>query len=401
MKFKQQLSKKNTNENQGKKLTSIFYLEDSILGKDFFLVPHYIAKNLNYDFDFVYPSWENNRNMPSKYREANLIPINSDSEFNFSVWKERNSIMYLVKNAKKIDFLFLIWINRRNLLLSLIYKILNKNGFCFIKGDLNENQLKGLEKSDNIFKKILSHIKEKLNDNIDIISCETEHSYSLIKNGALGKVISEKICLLSNSFDEEMRVDFKLNINKFEDKENIILVVGRIGNVIKNHEIIFNSLNNIDLEDWKIIFIGPVEEDFKLKVDEYFNDNPKNRTKIIFKGSVYSKKELWEYYNMSKVFLLTSISEGFPNVFPEALRFGCYIVTTNVSSANDITDNGRIGKIIDINSVTQLKHFFEEELLKDKIDLKTNYYEAIEFSEKHFLWNENISKIVASIEKNI
>ena len=401
MELKKGLIKVTSNEISRKKLTSLFYLEDSILGKDFFIVPLYLAKSLNYEFDFVYPSWEKNQNMPFEYRGANLIPIVSDSEFEFSLLKERQSIRYIIKNAKKIDFLFLVWLNKRNLLLTLIYKSLNRNGYCFIKGDLNENQLKVFEKSNTIFKNIWYRIKERLNNNIDTVSCETEHSFSLIKEGVLGKVISEKVCLLSNSFDEEMRIDFKLNVNKFEDKENVILVVGRIGTVQKNHEVILNALDNIDLSDWKVVFIGPVEEDFKLKVDGYLNDNPKNINKIIFTGSVYSKKELWEYYNKSKVFLLTSVFEGFPNVFPEALRFGCYIVTTNVSSANDITDNGRVGKIIDVNSVLQLKYFLEKELLIDKIDLRTNYYEAIKLSEKRFLWNNNISAIVAKIENNI
>ncbi len=72
------------------------------------------------------------------------------------------------------------------------------------------------------------------------------------------------------------------------------------------------------------------------------------------------KKELNEYYKRAKIFCFTSEVEGYPLVFPEASFFGNYIFTTDVGGAEDITEQGKYGKIIEQNNAYK----YTEELQK-------------------------------------
>ena len=374
-------------------VTSLFYLDESILNKDFFLAPLILAKKLSARFNFVYPRNKENNHYPKVYRDSNLIPITSDSEFEFSIWKERHTILYVVRNAKKINLLFLVWLNPRNLLLALIYKLLNGNGVCLIKGDMNPADYQ-LDVDRNFRKQsIKSYLKKKLYNNVDLLTCETKETFNLIKMGLFGKSMSDKVFLLPNGFDEETRIELKVEVYPFSQKENIILIVARIGDEVKNHEMILNSLSGLGIGDWKVIFVGNIEPSFKANIETFYRNNSGLSDSVIFVGPKYSKEDLWSYYNRSKVFLLTSHKEGFPNVFPEALRFGCFIITTCVSSSADVTDNGRVGKIIDINSDYQLRDFLTKEVFTNKIDFQTAYNESIKLCKENFLWDKNIERL--------
>lgn len=374
-------------------LTSLFYLDESILNKDFFLVPFFLAKHINAEFNFIYPQNKENENYPQTHRGANLIPIKSDSEFNFSLWKERQSIYYILKNAHKIDILFLVWLNPRSILLSFLYKMLNKNGYCIVKGDMDAGEL-----NTGTSKSFISILKQKIKNNvlksIDLLLCETVDSLNLIKDGLLGTVLSSRVYLLPNCFDEENRKELGIEVKKSLEKENIVLVVGRIGADTKNHSMMLKALDGIRMNNWHVVVIGNVANKFKQEIDSFYDKNPDLKNNVSFIGPIYSKEKLWAYFSRSKVFLMTSVKEGFPNVYPEALRFGCYIISTKVSGAFDITDNGQVGKLIEVGDVGALKQFLQDEVFQNNIDFNSSYDAAIDLSKTKFLWIENISKLV-------
>jgi len=64
----------------------------------------------------------------------------------------------------------------------------------------------------------------------------------------------------------------------------------------------------------------------------------------------------------SKIFCLTSRWEGFPNVLTEAGFFRNYIITTDLPSARDVVDNGRIGDFFPIENSEQLAQILEKRL---------------------------------------
>ena len=90
---------------------------------------------------------------------------------------------------------------------------------------------------------------------------------------------------------------------------------------------------------------------------------------VIFMG--HSNK-VSEYYNKSKIFLMTSIWEGLPMTLIEAQHYGCVpIVYDNFDALKDIIINGKTGFIITpndrVNFVSTLRMLMERPQLLQNI----------------------------------
>lgn len=75
-------------------------------------------------------------------------------------------------------------------------------------------------------------------------------------------------------------------------------------------------------------------------VKSYQHQNSHLKRQIKLVGPVADKAKLENYYARAKVFVLSSYSEGSPNVIGEALRNGCYIITSKISVWQDTFAKG-------------------------------------------------------------
>lgn len=374
-----------------KKLTLFFTIkefEKIHLYKDVGLVPYYLGKEYDLDVDIVYCNKEK-KEIPKKFRDISLIEIPYYKTWKiikkiekFQFFENINFYKYLLKNAKKINYLMFFHMTVEKFFLIFLYKYLNPNGKIYLKLDMSEKSIK------NLNKKRIGFFRKKMLEKIDLISCESKDSFIEINQNGFNKIkINDKISLVFNGFDEEYLIRNKIKIKSFEEKENIMITVGRIGTEQKNNEMLLAALTNIDLKNWKIYIIGPFTKKFKIKYDEFIKNNQDKKENVILIGNIEDKNLLYDYYNKAKIFLLTSRWESFGIVLSEALRFGDYIISTNVGAAKDITDNGRIGIVTEIEDILQ----FKNEILKvinNKVNLQEKYKESLELSKKQFLWNE-------------
>ena len=178
------------------------------------------------------------------------------------------------------------------------------------------------------------------------------------------------------------------DINK-EDKENVICTVGRIGTYQKANEILLEGFKAVhkDLKNWKLKVIGPIEEEFKVYIDNYIQENKEVAKDIIFTGNISDRAVLDEEYRKSKIFCLTSRFEGFPLVFPEAIKNGCFIISSDIVPAWDITDDKKYGDIFEIDNAKELG-----EVLKKWCAQETNLddmaSEIQNFAYEKFYWVE-------------
>ncbi len=381
-----------------KNLTLFFTIkefEKVHLYKDVGLTPYYIGKEYNLDVDIIYSNSEK-KELPKEFRNMALIEIPY-----YNIWKFLQKIdkfkilenisfyKYLLQKAKEIDNLMFFHIGIDKFFLVILYKLLNKKGKVYFKMDSNINGVRAINKNNISFvKKIQKVFLRNLIKKIDLISIETQDAYNEIqRNGLYNKNIENKLIYIPNGFDEEYIIENNISIKEFEEKENIMITIGRIGTEQKNNEMLLSSLNNLDLKDWKVYIIGPYTDDFKIKYDDFIINNPDKKEKVKLIGNIEDKNLLYGYYNRAKVFLLTSRWEGSAIVYPEALRFGNYIITTNVGGAQDITNNGKIGTVTEIENTIQ----FRDEILKvidNKIDLEEKYNKSLQLSKEKFLWNE-------------
>jgi len=164
----------------------------------------------------------------------------------------------------------------------------------------------------------------------------------------------EKYNRLSNTFV----INNPLNLNKMIQKNTIeeksILAVGRL-NRQKGFDRLIKAFSNLDRKDWKLAIIGDGSERsnleklvYNLNLEDYIS--LPGRTKAI---------EKW--YKRSPIFVLSSRTEGFPNVLCEAMAYGCACVSFDcIAGPNEIiTDkvDGYLVKNGDINALSAKMDF--------------------------------------------
>ncbi len=180
-----------------------------------------------------------------------------------------------------------------------------------------------------------------------------------------------------------------------EQKENILLTVGRIGVMEKANHVLLEAFAkcHAELGDWRVQLVGGVEEDFKPYIEEYFKTYPELREKVIFTGIIEDKAELYAQYARAKVFVLTSFVEGgAPNVIAEALFHGCYPVVTNIDAADDITDGGALGKIFPVWDTDALAGIFRE-ICHDNALFNKTFDSIISYAKNNFDWELIVKRL--------
>lgn len=373
------------------------------IGKDNGLIPIYMQEKYGYDSEIW--TYDLKNDLPNEIRGVKILKL---KEFcprirNFTAGvkflKRLNLYLHLIKNAKDIDVLMLFHMTKSSYWNTLFYKRMNPNGKVYIKADFNlevyKKEIEIIEgKSKNLrsfFKKrrYLSEYKKrkKLAKICDLISYESKESYEYMKGDYAGISTEGKTIYLPNGVDNFF-IEKNISLKDYEEKEKIFLTVGRLGTQEKNTEAILDALDRMDIKDWKFYLVGKIENKFHKKIEEFYIKNPEKKEKVIFTGPIYDRKELYSYYNRAKVFVLPSRWESFGIAMVEAMMFGNYILTTPTCAVRDITDDGRIGKVIcDENLKVELCKIINEE-----VDFKKNYFMTLNYS-KNFHWSRLIDTL--------
>lgn len=303
----------------------------------------------NYEAELV--TYKNSPDYPYLESEVNGLKLSFIKNTGRFFYAEKGVLRYLWSFSKKIDVLNLFHFKKGNVLYLLIYKILNPKGKTYVKLDINLSFFRTIDNflySKFILKNYLLKGLTKLHFKLtDLFSVETEEA-RLHLLGVYPELKKKLICV-PNGVDEDFIARTVL-MKSFDQKENIILAVGRIGTDQKNTELFLESLLLTDLQDWKVYIAGPVEKSFEPYLKRFFDNYPGLKENVFLTGNISDRKELFELYNRSKIFCMTSRYEGFPIAFSEALYFGNFIITTPVSSSSYVTDNGRIGCIAPANA---------------------------------------------------
>ena len=251
--------------------------------------------------------------------------------FSWAGWRI-GSIIYLLKNAKKIDWLNLYHAGQRTLCFSWIYKTLNSDGKIYLKLDMD---LRGCDLADNDPK--VRRIFQKCMEAADLVSVETS---SVLKR--IQKYTKKEILLIPNGY--ALRDDKEVTI----EKENVFLTVGRLGTRQKATEILLEAFAFCaEKQDWKLRLIGSIEEIFKPFLDQFFSNHPELEKRVEFIGMIQDRDVLAKEYQRAKVFVLPSRWESFGLVIPEAESQGCRLILTSaVPGYRDFIPEPDFGKVI-------------------------------------------------------
>jgi len=361
-------------------LTIFTPCENIHLIKDVGMIPYVMYKDFGYDSTIASYNNGNYPYLESEVKGVSQIFIEKRFKSDFL-----NLIFFIFNNFKKFDILQVYHFSLKQLLVLNLFKILNfrnKRARAYLKMDVNHT-IKTWSFSST--KKIIYNLVLK---KIDLISLESKKLYDYCKQN---NILEEKIKYIPNGFyDHGSRND-----TPFSEKENLIITVGRIGTFEKNNEVLFEGFREFCKQNntWKLEVIGPVEDDFKSYISNFFKENPNLIDRLLLTGGILDRDVLNDKYIKAKIFVLTSRSEGFPLVFLEAIKAGCTIISTDLDTAYDVTDNGKLGGIFPIGDFMELSKILESKV--SNVEKLSNDCLSIQnFAYNNFYWKTICANIL-------
>ncbi len=263
-----------------------------------------------------------------------------------------------------------------------VYRKLRPDGKVYCGLDMNSAWLSRIRFTDKGIKNFLS--------NCDVVATSSKKLRDMVNNIA---EVNTPCYYLSNGFSNFLNLDIIADANY---KENVILTVGRIGTVEKNNGELLLAFAKIahKIPDWSLRLVGPIEESFKPFIDKYFEKCPDLIDRVVFTGAIFDKQKLYYEYAKAKCFVLTSPSEGAPNVYAEALVHGCKFIFSNFDSAQEMVNDGELGYVYELGNLEELS----QNILKIAKNSTSKDFEeyipkALKYAKDNYDWEKNAKKL--------
>lgn len=282
-----------------------------------------------------------------------------------------DGLWLIASKGRQYDIVQTFHFRLRSLIWLFVFKLLHPVGKTYLKLDANERIL------DTDFRGLKGKVKAFLLRRVDLVSVE---------NTFLQKALSQKwhrpIAYIPNGFSEAGEAP-----PPYAEKKNELISVGRIGAAEKRTEVLLEAfaLFSEHYPGWTLKLVGPVEPSFPAYLDTYFKQYPQLAGRIVFTGPVLDRKELYRHYGTAKIFCLSSLWESFGIVLVEAAAAGCYLVTSAVLAAPDITAGQRYGRIFEIDDIKGLAQCLIETAGNEPL-MSRNAAEVQAFMHNTFSW---------------
>lgn len=280
---------------------------------------------------------------------------------------------YIKAHAAEMDLLIFYGSSAEHIPMAECYKKVRPDGKIYLATDINIGGASNFRH--------MSPERKNFIQSCDVVAASCR---------AVQKYISAKwrvpVEMIRNGWYNFPQVSFD---NLFEQKENIILTVGRVGANIKftkRNDILLEAFAKVaaDLPDWCVRLVGQVHETFKPWIENYFAAHPELKERVTFTGQIEDKTELANEYKRAKIFCLTSPAEGgTPNVTAEALFAGDFMIFSSIDAAYETTDNNKCGRVFPIGNIDALAKVFREVCPNDELILAGGKH-AVEYARRNF-----------------
>lgn len=291
----------------------------------------------------------------NKNIKVDLITVEKDG-----VYKAPNNVNHICLNLKKVkhSIIPLIKYLKKEKPNYLISTLTHSNIIAVIAKLLSLSKTKIIIRSANTISFSLKGIKlrRKLTQKYGAMIFY-RFAYKIIANSEksaddLSETLNinrRKIEIIYNptiTSDIFVKMNEKINHPWVNDKDNkIILGVGRL-NKQKNFPVLIQAFDIIkEKGNFKLIILGEGKERKKLENLIKKLNLEKYIDLLGFVNNPYA------YMSKSNIFVLSSNSEGLPNVLIEAMACGTPVVSTNCPSGpSEILEDGKYGKLVPVNN---------------------------------------------------
>ena len=182
--------------------------------------------------------------------------------------------------------------------------------------------------------------------------------------------LQEKLIVLENPLNTE-KMDTQAT-KSVTQKENVIISVGRLEKQ-KDFKTLIKAFHNLSAKypEWmlKIFGVGDMKQELQALIDSCGETE-----RIVLCGHT---KEPYVEMKKSKIFVLSSFYEGFPNVLCEAMYAGLPCIATDcVSGPRELIKNGENGFLVPIGDTQAMQQVMErliqDDELRQNVGLRAN-----------------------------
>lgn len=371
------------------------YTENVHLIKDVGQVANAVAKSEQFDAKLV--CYKNSEEYTLLASECPHLTIDFIEAQGKTLFLEKAILNYLKQHAQNIDVLHLFHLTKESVYYGLHYKKLNPKGKIYLKMDVVNEMLESeiIYSKKKIFQWFHQRKAKQFLKQITAISVENPTAVELIKTKF--PELTDNVFLMPNGINCQFAAANFPIIKNYQEKENIILSVGRIGAADKNYVLLLEAFMQANLPNWKLILIGEVTPEFQKLVDGWMAHHPKLKDKIELTSNIIDRKTLYEYYNRAKIFCLSSPKESFGIAFIEAMYFGNYLVgTTGMSSFKYISNNFKHGEVVVPNDTKKLSNVLEK-ITTNELLIENNLSTAHQQVLDYFCWDKVIEPLLKRI----
>ncbi len=251
---------------------------------------------------------------------------------------------------------------------------------------------------------LLATIASRLNKQKIIISERTVYDfYDSIVLNILKKIIYPKAAfLITQTLNDKKNYTFMKNVKVIYNplglvprkykKEKIILAVGRLDRNKGFHDLL-KAFSKVKADEWKLCIVGDgIEKESLLSLKKELNLKD-----VEFIGN---RKDIFEWYAKSSIFVLSSKKEGFPNVLLEAMGSGCACVSFDCPNGPaEIIQNGKNGILVENQNIEKLIQAIQK-LIDDNQLREQCSNEAIKVIKTYHInkiahqWEELIQRVI-------
>ncbi len=223
---------------------------------------------------------------------------------------------------------------------------------------------KNKEIKDRINRRLIHYLYQKCNEIIAVskgVKKDLETNFNIP-----GKNIS----VIYNPFHmDKIKNDAKKNVDhKWLSDSNIktIITLGRLEEP-KNHVLLINAFQLVEknMQDVRLIIIG---EGSKRSALAHLIKKLNLQSKVDLTGK---KENPFPYLAIADLFVLSSNTEGFPNVIIESMICGCPVISTDCPSGpNEIIKTGENGILVPVDDVAEMNNAITSLLKNNDLRLK-------------------------------
>lgn len=318
-------------------------------------------------------------------------------------------IFYLLRNSRKIDILNTFHLTWSSLLFVFIYKVINRNGFAYIK--LDNCAFSGIyswgidvEKQGSVHIRDVD-FKQRLKSCIgrrffikkaDLWSIEDEYSKDLLESKY--SFFKGKLITVYNGHTSDL--PGAISICNIADKEDIIMTAGRLGTFQKATDVMLDAFKTVAAQStYNLHLAGPIEPSFQSYIEKFRQANSSLSSRVFFHGPL-DREELQRLYCRSKLFCLPSRYEGMAIVFPEAMYYMNAVITTGNVSLKPLIDKFGIGLVVKKDNPEDLAEALLR-LINEKEEREQMAHRAYEISSTILNWNNIIKALQAEINSRL